>query len=1751
MAEDTASTRDADRVPIAVVGMSCRLAGGVASPDDFWRMLADGREAISEVPAERWAEYAEASAANAATLRRTTRWGGFLDDIAGFDAEFFGVLPREAELMDPQQRILLEVAWEALEHAGISPSTLAGGDAGVFVGVGSDDYGRRLLEDLPRIEAWTGIGASMCAVANRISYALDLRGPSFAVDTACSASLVAMHLACQALERGETPLALVGGVNVMAGPGLTVVLDEAGAISPDGRCKSFAAAANGYGRGEGAGVLVLKLLADAERDGDRVLAVVRGSAVHQDGKTNGIMAPSREAQAYLLRRAYDNAGIDPSTVDYVEAHGTGTRMGDPIEAGAMAEVFGAGRADEDPCLIGSVKSNIGHLEAGAGVAGMIKAVLALRHAEIPPSLNFSEPNPEIPWDTAGLKVVTERTEWPLRDRPRLAGVSGYGYGGTIAHVILEEAPPVAPREREKASGPRVFALSGATEAGLRATADRLASHVETARPALDAVAHTLALRRAHLDRRATVVADGHEELVAGLRAIAGGEEPAGVATGRPVPGVADGVVMVFSGHGSQWVGMGRDLLDHEPAFRAVLDEISPVFVEEIGFDPREVLRGDVLDATDVIQPMIFAMQLGLVAVWREHGVEPAAVLGHSVGEIAAAVTAGALDRLDGARLICRRSKLLRRVAGKGAMAMVNLPFDEVESRLEGRADIVVAAIAAATSSTVVAGDADAVGKVSARWEEEGLVVRRVASDVAFHSSHMDPLLPELEAAFADLHTRDAQLPIYSTAMADPRSSVPRDGAYWAANLRQPVRFAQAVRAAADDGRRIFVEVSSHPVVAHSISEVLADAGVDDAVVGSTLRRRSTDRASLLANLGALHCHGVSVTLAPGTGPLAELPGTVWQHKRFWREGSAGARRVAGHDVDTHTLLGGLTTVTGTTPMRLWQSYLDQTCRPYPGDHPVQQVEIIPAAVLLNTFLAAAADSGARTAAGWPVLRDVALRVPVSVAAPRELQLSYQDRALRLGSRLVDEEEAGDQGGWLTHTTSSVDQTPSAPAGLLDAGLLRQRCAERLPENFVIDRLASIGVAAMGFPWQIEELRRGDDELFAVVSAGEDEPGTWASVLDAALSIASVVFSGQPILRMPAAIGRVALSGTSPGRVLLSVRASSEDTVDVQVADLGGEVVAEMGDLRYGRLDGDPGATASPRRLVHELDWRAFDPGEPGYLGTVVVVGGRHELTTAVMAGLAAAGTSHRLVDGLDELNRLRDWLGPDGAVLVVPRQAGEGEALTDAAVRSGLLVADAASTVAGWGGTKPLIWAITAGVRESAAAASLGQSSLWGIGRIIGGEHADIWGGVVDLDPADVAGSAAVLPGLLASRPAEDVIVLRDGVPSRPRLVPVERAPQKSTVDCRPDGTYLVTGGLGVLGLEIARFLAGRGARRIVLAGRRGLPSRQTWDAVTDPATAAQIAAVRALEALGVTVVVAELDVTDRVQAAEALAAATSGLPPIRGVVHAAGVLDNRMLADLDEASLQRVMRPKTEGALVLHELFPPGSLDFLVLFSSCGYLLGLPGQASYGAANAFLDAFAAHRRSSGVDDTVSFGWTSWRGLGMSTSSELIDIELNARGTADITATEALRAWEFAERYDGSHFAVLRMIAPEPGMSRPPLLDEVVVEETAGEAAPDTEWAGLTGDELREYLVTAVRRQVAGEVRLDPDELDVRRPLSEMGLDSVMTLVIRRRLEKLLQLSLPSTLLWTHPTVAGIADFVGGLLTESEEQEMPVAVVVA
>jgi 6-methylsalicylic acid synthase len=1703
--------------PVAIIGVGCRFAGGADSPEEFWDLLISGRDGIGTVPPDRWLHYLDRSPDDAAAVRAATERGGYLRDIAGFDSSFFGLSPREAELMDPQQRILLEVAWEALEHAGIPPRALAGSNTGVFVGIGSDDYGRRLLEDLPTIEAWTGIGSAVCAAANRVSYALDLHGPSLAVDTACSASLVAAHLACLSLRAGESELALVGGVNLIVSPGLTLTLDAAGATAPDGRCKPFDAAANGYGRGEGAGFLVLKLLTDAERDGDRVLSVIRGSHVSQDGRTNGIMAPNGEAQAELLAEACRRAGVAPGTVDYVEAHGTGTRLGDPLEAGALSRVYGRNRPAGDPLLLGSVKSSIGHLEAGAGVAGLIKATLALGHDEIPPTTNVQTLNPAVDWAEANLHVVREPTPWPERDRPRRAGVSGFGYGGTIAHVVLEQpAARTAGTPRADTGAARLFPLSARSPQALREQATSLLDRLGdgSGHPTLDDLGHTLALRRSHLEHRATVVASAPEDLLAGLRSIAGGEAGPGVSTGSVPAAPGRGLVWVFSGHGSQWTGMGRELLDTSPAFAAVVDEIDPIFRAEIGFSPRQVLVDGTFESVDRIQTMIFVMQVGLAAAWRAAGVRPDLVIGHSVGEIAAAVTAGGLSLADGARLICRRSVLLRRVAGRGAMAMVNLPFAEVAAQLDGDPEV-CAAIAASPLSTVVSGEPQAVEALMQKWQTDEIPVRRVASDVAFHSAHMDELVGELADAAAGLTPREPTVAMYSTALAGGRTAPTFDGAYWATNLRHPVRLVEAVQAAAEDGWASFLEISPHPVVAHSIGETLGELGLDDTFVGITLRRGKPETETLLAAVGAAHCHGVTVgwhTLQP-TGELVDLPGPAWQRLPHWREPATDrASRDLRHEPDSHALLGGRVPLAGGGP-RLWRTLLDADNRPYPGSHTIEGTEVIPAAVLLNTFLRTAGT------AEPPVLRDVDLRVPLVAGDRREVQVIRDGAAVRISSHPGG--EAGED-AWVTHTSATLSTSDWSDTLRLAAGRPAPRF-NRIDAGEVRRHLTAMGVPSMAFDWTVLDLWRGAGLLRARVRI--DSPAAdWAPALDAALSIAPVAFSGAPVLRMVAHLDEARLAGPPPTMVEIDIVVDRKrpGVADVEMIALDGDGRGILTGLRYGGLEQDRPAVAATR-LVHELAWRPQDtaPADPRRTGRGVIVVGDATLAEQF-------GGPVRTVADPDDLPLLDG--GTDVVVAAPPPAAGE--PMPAAVARSVRLLLRTAQTLAGRDTVDSArIWAVTTGVRESGDRTGLAQSGMWGLGRVLAGELGDLWGGVIDLAP-DSRPAPGVLDGLLTTLPPHEVTAVRDDRALVSRLALTDRPATGEGLTCSPAASYLITGGLGVLGLQVARRLADLGARRIVLAGRGGLPPRSTWaDLGPEDARSRVVAGIRDLEALGVTVRVIALDVTDAEAARRELAPDALGLPAIRGIVHAAGVLDNRLATGVDDASLDTVLRPKTAGAWVLHELFPPGSLDFFVLFSSCGHLLGLPGQATYGAANAFLDAFAAHRNGPDGGDTTALAWTSWRGMGMA-ANDAVDLELAARGVTDISAAEAFAAWQQAARCGVRQAVVLATTGTEVAEELPVLRELYdVAAPAAGEPGEQaTPLAGLTGADLRDELLREVSAQVAAEMRLPVAALDARRSLSEQGLDSVMTVVIRRRLEKSFGHKVPPTLLWQKPTVSAIVD---------------------
>ncbi|WP_153044937.1 type I polyketide synthase [Mycobacterium kansasii] len=893
--EFTKISRIAVAEPVAVVGIGCRFPGDATDPDSFWDLLIEGRNAISRVPADRWDADAFYDPDPLAPGRMTTKWGGFVPDVAGFDAEFFGITPREAAAMDPQQRMLLEVSWEALEHAGIPPDSLAGTRTGVMMGVYFNEYQSMLAASPENVDAYSGTGNAHSITVGRISYLLGLRGPAVAVDTACSSSLVAVHLACQSLRLRETDLALAGGVSITLRPETQIAISAWGLLSPQGRCATFDAAADGFVRGEGAGVVVLKRLTDAVRDGDRVLAVVRGSAVNQDGRSNGVTAPNTAAQCDVIADALRSGDVAPESVNYVEAHGTGTVLGDPIEFEALASTYGRGQGS---CALGAVKTNIGHLEAAAGIAGFIKAALAVQHATIPPNLHFSQWNPGIDAAPTRFFVPTENTAWPATEGgggPRRAAVSSFGLGGTNAHVIIEQGPELTPAS-DAGSHPdthpdaqvSTLVVTGKTAQRVAATAAVLAEWMDGpgAAVALADVAHTVNHHRARHAKHGIVVARQRAQAVAGLRALAAGQHSPGVV--RPLDGSrGPGTVFVYSGRGSQWAGMGRQLLADEPAFAAAVAELEPVFVEQAGFSLHEVIAGGLeLVGIERIQLGLIGMQLTLTQLWRSYGVQPDLVIGHSMGEVAAAVVAGALTPAEGLRVTATRSRLMAPLSGQGGMAMLGLGAEQTEALIADYPQVTLG-IYNSPRQTVIAGPTAQIDELIARVRAQNRFASRVNIEVAPHNPAMDALQPQMRSELADLTPRTPTIPIISTTYENLDTRPAFDAEHWATNMRNPVRFQQAIARA---GAQTFIEISAHPLLTQAIADTLEAARPEPAIYANigTLQRDTDDTVTFRTNLYTALDHPPQTPHPPEPHPA--IPATPWQHTRHWITAAAGAGR---------------------------------------------------------------------------------------------------------------------------------------------------------------------------------------------------------------------------------------------------------------------------------------------------------------------------------------------------------------------------------------------------------------------------------------------------------------------------------------------------------------------------------------------------------------------------------------------------------------------------------------------------------------------------------------------------------------------------------------------------------------------------------------------------------------------------------------------------------------------------------------------
>ncbi|QIS69313.1 SDR family NAD(P)-dependent oxidoreductase [Streptomyces sp. DSM 40868] len=1671
---------EAAHEPVAIVAMSCRYPGGVQTPEQLWQLVDTGTDAVGDFPDDRgWDTEAIYDPDPDAPGRTHVREGGFLYDAARFDPGFFGISPREALAMDPQQRLLLETAWEAFERAGIDPHTLKGSRTGIYAGVMYHDYGSWLTEVPEGVEGYLGNGNLGSVASGRVSYLLGLEGPAVTVDTACSSSLVALHLAVQALRTGECTLALAGGVTVMSTPDTFIDFSRQRGLALDGRCKSFADGADGTGWGEGAGLLLLERLSDARRNGHRVLAVVRGSAVNQDGASNGLTAPNGPSQQRVIRAALANARLEPRQVHAVEAHGTGTPLGDPIEAQALLATYGQDRAE--PLWLGSVKSNIGHTQAAAGVAGVIKMVMAMRHGRLPRTLHADRPTTQVDWEAGAVELLREARDWPADGEPRRAAVSSFGISGTNAHVIVEAAPETEPRAADPAwTGPLPLVLSGNGPHGLAAQARRLLDHLATATDPVPDIAHTLATGRAALDERAVVTAAGPSALAAGLTALAEGDDTApNVVRGRPA--AESRIAFVFPGQGSQWAGMAADLLDASPVFAARMADCATALAPVTDWDLIETVRSrQPLDRVDVVQPVLWAIMVSLAEVWRAHGVRPAAVVGHSQGEIAAACVAGALSLADGARVVALRSQAIaRELSGRGGMMSVALPEPRVRDLLapyDGR--VSVAAVNGA-SSVVLSGDADALDALRETIVADGHRAKRLPVDYASHSAHVESIRQRLLSDLADIRPRPAEVPFYSTVTGARLDTTGLDAGYWYTNLRQTVLFEPATRTLLDAGYGVFVECSPHPVLLHSVEETADTADARITALGS-LHRDDGGAERLLTALGEAFVAGIPVDWTPVFDGLpvrpADLPTYAFQRERYWLGRSAGGGDVtaAGLQATGHPLLGAAVPVAGGGTV--FTGRLATATTPWLADHAVSGTPLLPGTALAELAL------GAGHRLGCAHLAELTLQAPLTLpergAVQLQLHVAAADdtghRALTVHSR----PEGADDDAWTRHATGLLAPQTGVPA--FDLTAWPPPGAEPVPAEDAYDRLAALGYDYGPAFQGLRALWRRGDETFAEVElpVEADAFALHPALFDAALHAGGLTAGGQDTALLPFSWTGVSLYAA--GATALRVRLHGDETLSVRLADPTGAPVAEVEALVSRPVD--PAALTSAARpdALYRLDWPALPaPEAPAPEYAVLDERGPAALETvpawAVLpAGGDGPGTgTHRAAERV--LRAVQDWLADErtasARLLVLTRGA------------------------------------VAAGEED---VTDLAGAAVWGLVRAAQGEHP---GRFVLVDGEDTDTAVAV-----AAATGEPQLVLRDGTVRVPRLARATPSGPAPALD--PEGTVLITGGTGVLGALVARHLvAEHGVRHVVLAGRSG--------------TAADDFA-----GLDAEITVARCDAADREQLARLL----DGIPPHRpltAVVHLAGVLDDGLVTDQTGERLTAVLRPKADAAWHLHELTRDLGLAAFVLFSSAAGTLDGAGQSGYAAANAFLDALAAHRRHHGLP-AHSLAWGFWaQRTGLTAHLTDADVARMARaGVRPLTTEEGLRLLDAALGAAeplllpvGLDLAVLRRATEVPAVLRG--LVPARARRTAATHADSAPLAGrlaaLGPAERDAALMELVRTHVAAVLGHGSDmTLDPRRSFRESGFDSLTAVELRNRLGAAVGLRLPATLVFDYPDAGAL-----------------------
>ncbi|WP_414588370.1 alpha/beta fold hydrolase [Scytonema sp. PCC 10023] len=1536
--------------PIAIIGMSCRFPGNANDPASFWHLLHEGVDAVTEIPPDRWDIGAFYDPDPEAALKVYTRNGSFIEQVDQFDPQFFGISPREAGSLDPQQKLLLEVTWEALENAGLAPTQLRNSQTGVYVGICTDDHvSNQIVNAVTKfiipssknqetsVDGYTGIGAARSVAVGRISHLLGLQGPNIQLDTACSSSLVAVHLACQSLRLKECNLALVGGVNLILSPANTLARCKMKALAPDGRCKTFAASADGYGQGEGCGMVVLKRLSDAIADGDSILALIRGSATNHDGPSGGLTVPNKKAQKEVIEQALQNAKVEPHQVSYVEAHGTGTTLGDPIELESLAAVYGKNRPQNRPLVVGSVKTNFGHLEAAAGVSSLMKVVLALHHQEIPPHLHFTEPNPYIPWNEIPVVVPTTGMPWLRVEQPLIAGVSSFGMSGSNVHVILQEAPEQVKSENSLERPVHLLTLSAKTQKALDDLVSRYHNHLEIyPQQKLEDICYTANTGRAHFQYRLAVLAASGTELREKLRRLQDPrllQEVGDLANAGQLlnTSIQPKIAFLFTGQGSQYVRMGWKLYQNQPTFRQALDQCDRILKSDLKIPLLEVLyphtevgeQSHLLNETAYTQPTLFALEYALVQLWKSWGIEPDVVMGHSVGEYVAATVAGVFSLEDGLKLIAARGRLMQQLPEGGEMVSVLASESQVREAIAPYTSQVAIAAFNGPESIVISGASQAIGAICSNLESQKIKIKSLQVSHAFHSPLMEPMLREFEAVAQQVTYNRPEIPLISNVTGKQADGSIATYQYWVHHIRQPVRFAQSIETLHQQGYTVFLEIGPKPILLGMGRQCLPE---NKGVWLPSMRPPQPEWQQMLSSLGQLYVQGAKVDWSGFDRDYLRrkvmLPTYPFQRQLYPREPIQNLEKLSSVALESEN-----------TPIvnLLSQGYTEELAQQLEktSKFSPEQVELLP-----------------------DLLAVLAQKHQQQLAAATIKEWLYQIEWKPLN---ISQQKPNFQ---LSHWLIFAESTGLGQALKTQLQHQGHECSLVYPADTYQNPETGIYHINPAHPQEFEQLYQ---------------------------AIAQT--SKLPLQRV----------------------------------------------IHLWSLD----ATCEQDLTVSALE----------------------------QAQLWGCGSVLHLLQ----------------AVVKNPKTS------------------------------LPQLWLVTRGsqpVLSNTEQLALTQSSLWGLGRVISFEHPQLWGGLVDLDPQGSKDEAEILLQLLADNQKEDHLALRNQQAYIARLVK-QSLKEFETLSLRSDATYLMTGGLGALGLHTAEWMVSKGAKHLVLISR------------SQPAEQAQ-KTIERLEQAGARIHVLCADISSEQDVVKILEQVQTSLPPLRGVIHAAGILDDGMMQQMSWERFTQVMAPKVKGAWYLHQLTQKRSLDFFVCFSSMASLLGSPGQGNYAAANAFMDGLADYRRRMGLPG-LSINWGAWSQGGMATRvARQYQDGLKTSGIGSISPEQGLQVLEqlllsqstsqvgvlpadwsvLAQQWSlRNPNSLLSKLLQQEKLQQPALKqknDKAILEKL--KAAPETEHQEI----LRNYLQYLVAKALGTKL----SEIPINTNFIELGMDSLMTMEVVNQLSR-------------------------------------------